>query len=82
IFKDPDGDVFNDSGEMPIAITNQPEIIKSDLPEEAHGVRIALDFRNAVFKKEGRYVMDVYYQKEHIGSQDLFIYKKADTENE
>ncbi|EAH0491752.1 hypothetical protein D3Y79_02195 [Listeria monocytogenes] len=82
IFTDPDGEIFNDSGEMPIAITNQVELNVSKLPDEARGARISLDFRNAVFKKEGRYIMEVYYQREHIGSQDLFIYKKDDTENE
>lgn len=82
VFKDPDGAIFNDSGEMPITIANQLEIDKSGLPDEARGARISLDFRNAVFKKEGKHVMDVYYQQEHIGSQDLFIYKKAEIENE
>ncbi|OPA18218.1 DUF6941 family protein [Bacillus cereus] len=45
----------------------------SSIPEGAHGVLFNLDFRNLPFKKEGKYVAEIYVDHNKIDERNFFI---------
>lgn len=80
-FINPDGKIFNDTGELPIEVPT-PNDTRELLPVEAQGAKVGVDFRNALFKKEGKHILNIYWDSELIGSQDLFIYKQEEFDDE
>jgi hypothetical protein len=69
-FKDPQGTVVYDSGNMKIF---NPNAESEDLPIDMRGFVASLDFRNIPLRHEGKYVSQVFIDGECIGEVPIKV---------
>lgn len=74
IFKDPDGEIVNDTNEIDIPLAE-------DMQKHNHiGMQLNLDLKNLVLSKQGEYYSEVYINENLAGKYpiDVFIKEKKE----
>lgn len=74
VFKDPDGEIVNDTNDVDIPLTE-------DMQQQNHvGMQLNLDLKNIVLSKQGEYYSEVYINEKLSGSYpiDVFLQEKKE----
>lgn len=74
VFKDPDGNIVNDTNDVDIPLTK-------DMQQQNHvGMQLNLDIKNIVLSKQGKYCSEVYINEKPSGSYpiDVFLQEKKE----
>lgn len=64
-FINPVGEIIIDTGELKLPIINDPNIFS--LPQDMRGMTLCVGFQNAVFRTEGTYKTQVFFNEELLG---------------
>lgn len=64
-----EGEPIVDSGEFNLPVPDEP----SDLPMEASGYMMNMNFRNVPFKKEGFYTSEIVFDGQELGKFPVYV---------